>query len=111
MTATVLRQKDLVICRGSLAPLLNRLKHFKCQNQPSQLCRLSISIKELDWGLDSSKQRLEELGSLETDYVIAADCLYIDEVRTRSPVHSVLMQKPCTHMPSPCSWWCIYGLH
>ena len=21
------------------------------------------------------------------------------------------MQKPCTNIPSPCFWWCIYGLH
>ena len=59
------------------------------------LRRLTVSIEELDWDLASSEHRLQELGDLQTDYVIAADCLYTDQARNMSPSSQCLEKLIC----------------
>lgn len=63
---------------------MGSLDHMQCSSlllsKPSW-CRLDVSIEELDWDSPCSHCRLEELGALRSDYVIAADCLYTDEAR------------------------------
>ena len=38
-----------------------------------------MAVEELDWDSPDSLQRLEQLAATHPDYIIAADCLYIDE--------------------------------
>lgn len=51
------------------------------------LYRLNVSIEELDWDSDNSRHKLEELAGTQADYIIASDCLYIDEVSHNSLQH------------------------
>ena len=59
-------------------------------------CRLSVSVEDLDWDSAGCQDRLKELGALASDYIIAADCLYIDEASDPSqflaPIHIIHAQ-------------------
>lgn len=56
---------------------------------------------ELDWGTPQSVQTIEALHSRAPDYIIAADCLYIDEV---NPQPQVILcdQWHWKHVPQCC---------
>ena len=56
------------------------------QNPPNTICRLNTSVEELDWEAKDGHQKLKEIASAQADYIIAADCLYIDEARPKSVV-------------------------
>ena len=43
-----------------------------------------MSVEELDWETEDGHKKLEEMGLAQADYIIAADCLYIDEARPES---------------------------
>ena len=43
-------------------------------------------MEELDWEAKDGHQKLKEIASAQADYIIAADCLYIDEARPKSVV-------------------------
>ena len=53
---------------------------------PNTICRLDISVEELDWEANDGHQKLQAMGLAQADYIIAADCLYIDEARPESIV-------------------------
>jgi hypothetical protein len=38
-----------------------------------------VAVEELDWDSPDSQHSLEQLAATHPDYIIAADCLYIDE--------------------------------
>ena len=38
-------------------------------------------MEELDWEAKDGHQMFKEMGFAQADYIIAADCLYIDEAR------------------------------
>ncbi|CAK0787864.1 hypothetical protein CVIRNUC_011086 [Coccomyxa viridis] len=59
--------------KQSVLPLL---QHNVQQNTCS---KLNISVEELDWETEDGHQKLKKMGSARADYIIAADCLYIDE--------------------------------
>jgi hypothetical protein len=40
----------------------------------------SVEVVELEWGQPNSMQVIDSLRGQSPDFVIAADCLYIDEV-------------------------------
>ena len=45
-----------------------------------------MSVGELDWEAQDGHQKPEEMGFAQADYIIAGDCLYIDEARSRPSV-------------------------
>ena len=59
--------------------------HSSCpasaEKPPNTNCRLNISVEELDWETEDGHQKLKKMGSARAHYIIAADCLYIDEAR------------------------------
>jgi hypothetical protein len=55
-----------------------------------------VAIEELDWDRPGSQQRLEQLAAARPDYIIAADCVYIDE--------ACIMPLPYPFRPSHGEW-------
>ncbi len=51
--------------------------------------RCYVEVVEFDWGQPDSVQVIASLFSVSPDFLIAADCLYIDEVELcPHPMHS-----------------------
>ena len=63
-----------------------------------------MAIEELNWDSASCHERLKELGAIQYDYIIAADCLYTDEA---CPPSAWVLLTPPSHTTqlSAASFW------